>query len=188
MTDHIRCQIQYQKGFRNYAETLVTDVKPIIEMEEVDDFYFFWQDYSEKFDRHIQLDLIVNSEVDVENFKQKVNNELESKNRSYYWEKEFVDTWYALTQKESDILLKSRFKNAEVALETLEAYLDEELERSPKQLVARNYHLMANQHGMTHLDEFKFCLKRVIEIPIIQLTHRLGIGFVYDKLFLRELD
>jgi len=50
---------------------------------------FFWQDYSEKFDRHIQLDLIVSSKIDVDSFKQKVNNELDSRNKDYYWEKSF---------------------------------------------------------------------------------------------------
>jgi len=93
-----------------------------------------------------------------------------------------------LNNKESDLLLKSRFRNAEIALEVLEAYLNHDLEHSPKQLVARNYHLPANQHGMTHLDEFKFCLKRIIEIPIIQLTNRLGLDFIHNKLFLREFD
>jgi len=67
---------------------------------------FFWQDYSEKFDRHIQLDLIVSSKIDVDSFKQKVNNELDSRNKDYYWEKEFLDTWYGLNNKESDLLLK----------------------------------------------------------------------------------
>jgi len=41
MSDHVRCQIQYDKGFRNYAESLIADIKPITEMKEVDDFYFF---------------------------------------------------------------------------------------------------------------------------------------------------
>lgn len=156
MGDHIRCQIEYSKGFENYIVALVEDIKTILEMDEVQNFYFFWQDYSDRFER------------------------------DHYWEDNFVDTWYALNQKESELLLDSRMKNAEIALKTLEAYREGDLEHQPSDLVARNYHLTANQHGMTHWDEFKFCLKRAIEIPIIQLTHRLGLDFVHSKIFLRE--
>jgi len=33
-------RFKYDKRFRNYAESLIADIKPITEMKEVDDFYF----------------------------------------------------------------------------------------------------------------------------------------------------
>ncbi len=188
MGEHLRCQVEYSKGFENYVDALVEDIKPITEIDEVQDFYFFWQDHSEKFERHIQLDLVLGPELDTQDFKDKVDEKLDQFERNHYWEDDFLDTWYALNQKESELLLDSRMRNADIALKALVAYREGELEHRPSDLVARNFHLTANQHGMTHWDEFKFCFKRAVEIPFIQLTHSLGIGVIYDKIFLRELD
>ncbi|MFB6158843.1 MAG: hypothetical protein ABEJ95_04270 [Candidatus Nanohalobium sp.] len=98
------------------------------------------------------------------------------KDGKFYWEEDFATTWFARNDAESDILLKHRIKNAELALETLEEHREGNLERKPSELVNRSYHLSANQHGMTHWDEFKYCIKRAMQIPLIQLKHRLEIN------------
>lgn len=187
---HLRCHIEYEKGFDSYAKTLVKVVKPVTEMQSVERFYFFWQDYSDRFERHVQLDLFVDQSSDVETIKRNIESKIEKEDREFYWEEEFVSTWYGLNQKEKNLLLETRVRNAEISLETLEAYLEGEIEHRPEQLVNRNYHVIANQNGMTLLDEFKFCLTRIIQIPLIKIFDIAGVGeSIYNRIFLKkELD
>lgn len=175
MDKHLRCQIEYKKGFDNLVDVLIEDVKPVVNMDNVEKSYYFWQEYSERFHRHVQLDLIVSDEVDEDDLKDRVESHLEEVDRQYYWEEDFVSTWFARNDTESAILLDHRTKNAEIALSTLEAYREGNLDRHPSEFVNRVYHLGANQHGMTHWDEFKFCIKRMIQIPIIQFKSRAGL-------------
>ena len=183
--NHLRCQVEYEKGFENYIEALIEDIKPVLQLDCIGEYYFFWQDYSKKFERHIQLDLLVNENYSRDEAKYQTNAKLDETGRNYYWEEDFTTTWYGLTEKEKEILLQSRINNAAIALQTLEAHINGELEHQPPELVNRNYHLTANQHGMTHLDELRFCTKRIIQL----ISMRLLGDRLYNRLFLsRELE
>ena len=180
---HLRVQIEYQKGFENYIDTVTTAVDEISDLEIIDSYWFFWQDYSERFNRHVQLDLLTEEKRET---KKKVEEILEEHHKQYYWDKNLISTWYALNDQEAEILREKRIQNSKSALKTLKAYKKGNLEHEPKNLVNRNYHLSANTHGMTHLDELKFCAKRILQIPIIQITNRLGMIEIYNRIFLRK--
>jgi len=185
MTEHLRVHIEYDKGFENYVDAVLDAIQPVTELEDVSGFNFFRQSYLEDYNRHIQIDLFVDEEK-VQESKQKIEKVLEERGREFQWEENFVYAWYALNQKEEDLLLKARKQSAALTVETLEAYRNGELEHRPGDLVNRNYHLTANQNGMTYLDEFRFCVKRIFQLLAIQFTYKLGAGWIYDKTFVRK--
>jgi len=115
----------------------------------------------------------------------RVEQLLENENREYYWQEEFLSTWWGLNQTENNLLLEARCNNSELALKTLEEHRKENLEHRPEELVNRNYHLTTNMHGMNYWDELKFCVKRPVEMICAKaLPDRL-----YNTLFLtRETE
>lgn len=187
MPEHLRCQVEYQKGFDNYVDTILDVVEPVTRQPVVQEFYFLRQEYSRKFNRHVQLDVFVDDNR-VEEAKEKIGEELENHERRYYWEEPGFSTWYGLTPREKELLLENRVQNASTAIETLRAYRNGDLEHTPEELVNRNYHITANQHGMTGFDEFKFCIKRAIQLTVLHTLNIIPgpVDRLYNRIFLRR--
>ena len=174
--------VGYDKGKENFREAVVDTVRPISEMDGVNKYYFFWQEYSEEFERHLELYLITDDSSDINRIRKRVEQFLEDENKEYYWQDKFISTWWGLNHTENKLLLEARCKNSELALKTLEEHEKENLGHRPEELVNRNYHLTANMHGMSYWDELKFCFKRPVEMICAKvLPDRL-----YNKLFLRR--
>lgn len=182
MSERLRCQIEYSRGQDNYRESLVEIIDQVKDVEGLDLYYFFWQEHSEEFDRHIQLDLILEDETSVEDFKSSIEEILEDLGKDFYWEDDIVGPWWGLNDRENKLLLEARCKNAELAYKTLKSHQKGEIEHRPEQFVNRNYHLSANQMGMTYWDELKFCIKRPIQMLCVKVLPER----VYNYLFLRK--
>ena len=152
MADAVELSIHigYDNGKENFRDTVVDIVRPISGIDGIKKYYFFWQEYSEQFERHLKLYLITDSSSDMKRIRERIEEFLEDENRDYYWQDEFLPTWWGLNQTENELLLEVRCKNSELALKTLEEYKNRNLEHRPEEIVNRNYHLTANMHGMTY--------------------------------------
>jgi len=90
-----------------------------------------------------------------------------------------------MNSEEKELLLEARYKNAELALKTLEKHQESLLEHRPEEFINRNYHLTANMHGMNYWDEVKFCIKRSLQI----IGAKILPDAIYNKIFpRRELE
>jgi|GEM_PF-553493 len=188
MSERLRCQIEYFRGRDNYRESLVEIIDQVKNIDGLDSYYFFWQEYSEKFERHIQLDLILEDDVSSDQFKPSIEEILDDLDRDFYWEDDFIGPWWGLNERENELLLEARCKNAELAYKTLKSQQNGEIEHRPEQFVNRNYHLSANQIGMNYWDELKFCVKRPFQMLFVKVLPEKIYNYLFVKEELRNLE
>lgn len=124
-------------------------------------FYYFYEEYHEDWDNHIQVDLLTSEPLEVSDLPDRVE-------REDYWQWDGTvesDHWWEGPGPLHDVIKHGNIVMAENALMYhLDVPEADKAEKWPRHVVRRRWHLTANQYGLGYWDEFKLCVVKGVRL------------------------
>jgi len=177
---HLRAEIWFDGTSKDFLKLMVNDVEPLINGIQEDYncyWYYFVEEYSDIFNNHIQLDLILEES---ENIKESMEERISKIGRPFYWADNVNIGWWGENDAEKASLLIGHLKNSEISLNTLTEFKEGEFKHSLKDFASRRQHLNANQLGLDYRDELLIALKKVLNIVFLKIFGE----NIYKRVFL----